>query len=161
MFRVKASFSDSVEIDAPSERVRDFFVEMRNFVEMMPGIESIHTDNAGRVQWKIRAEIPVIGHLTERFSVFKTEDNADFVEWSPADPEAPNLLRFSAGFGEGANGSTTVRFSQSVELRRDTARELHPLAQLAGEAAISREMSRRVGEMIRKFIAKAKEKLER
>lgn len=161
MFKVRASFSDTVEITAPADKVRGFFLDMRNFVELMPGIESIHSDNNGRAHWRIRAEIPVVGHLTERFSVFKTEDNADIVEWSPLPGEKGNLLKFSAEFEEGSDGTTSVRFSQTVELRRSTARDLHPLAPLAGESIISKEMSRRVAEMIRRFVSKAKEKLER
>jgi carbon monoxide dehydrogenase subunit G len=161
MFSIKAQFTDKVEIAAGQSRVRGFFVDMRNFVELMPGIESIHTDNAGRVQWKIRAEIPVIGSLTERFAVLKTEDSDDVVEWSPVPGEQRNLLRFGADFVALSDAETAVRFSQAVELRRDSARDLHPLASLAGESAISREMSRRISEMIKIFIIKAKERLER
>ena len=161
MFKIRASFSDTVEIAAPAAKVRDFLLDMRNFVELMPGIESIHTDNSGKVNWKIRAEIPVVGHLTERFSVFKTEDSEELVEWSPAPGEAGNLLRFFAEFSEDSAGITNVRISQTVELRRPSARDLHPLASLAGESVISREMTKRVSDMIRKFVSKAKEKLER
>jgi hypothetical protein len=54
-----------------------------------------------------------------------------------------------------------VHFSQVVELRRSSARELHLLAGLAGESIISSEMSKRVAEMINVFVRKAKEKLEK
>ena len=48
-----------------------------------------------------------------------------------------------------------------VELRRKSARDLHMLAGLAGEAIISKEMTKRVTEMIRVFIEKAKHQLEK
>ena len=54
-----------------------------------------------------------------------------------------------------------VRFSQAVELRRKSARDLHFLAALAGESLISSEMTKRITEMIKIFIDRAKEKLEK
>jgi hypothetical protein len=48
-----------------------------------------------------------------------------------------------------------------VELRRKSARELHMLAGLAGETIISNEMTKKVSEMIRVFIERAKERLEK
>ncbi len=53
-----------------------------------------------------------------------------------------------------------VHFSQMVELRRKSARDLHYLAGLAGESLISSEMSKRIAEMIKVFIGRAKERLE-
>ena len=47
-----------------------------------------------------------------------------------------------------------------VELRRKSARELHMLAGLAGESLISSELSKKVQEMIKVFIQRAKERLE-
>jgi hypothetical protein len=47
-----------------------------------------------------------------------------------------------------------------VELRRKSARDLHMLAGLAGETIISNEMTKKITEMIRVFINRAKEKLE-
>jgi hypothetical protein len=48
-----------------------------------------------------------------------------------------------------------------VELRRKSARDLHYLAALAGESLISTEMTKKVREMIRVFISRAKERLEK
>ena len=48
-----------------------------------------------------------------------------------------------------------------VELRRKSARELHMLAGLAGESVISSEMSKKVTEMIKVFIQRAKDRLEK
>jgi hypothetical protein len=70
-------------------------------------------------------------------------------------------LRYAADFLEKSAEITLVQFSQIVELRRNSARELHLLAGVAGEAIISREMSRRIGEMIKTFVQKAKNRLEK
>jgi hypothetical protein len=56
---------------------------------------------------------------------------------------------------------TVIQFSQMVELRRKSARELHLLAGLAGESLISSELSKKVQEMISIFIQRAKERLEK
>jgi hypothetical protein len=48
-----------------------------------------------------------------------------------------------------------------VELRRKSARELHMLAGLAGESVISSEMSKKITEMIKIFIQRAKDRLEK
>ena len=54
-----------------------------------------------------------------------------------------------------------VHFSQTAELRRRSARDLHLLAGLAGESLISSEVNKRIADLIRIFIDKAKEPLEK
>lgn len=160
MFKVKASFTDSIEIGCSLEKAVLYFSDLRNFVELMPGIESIHTDLKGVTHWTIRADIPVVGFLKERFSVERMEDGPDTIEWIPSRGETKNFLRFSARFEKISEDTTEVEFSQGVELRREKARDLHSLAGMVGESLISREMNRRVSEMIRSFIEKAKHRLE-
>lgn len=160
MFRIKASFKDSIEMGCDREDALRFFSDLRNFVDSMPGIESIHTDLKGIAHWTIRAEIPMVGSLKERFSVERVLDDEDSIEWIPSRRETRNFLRFAARFEKIEENRTVVEFEQGVELRRDNARDLHPLAGMVGESLISREMNRRVSEMIRQFIEKAKDRLE-
>jgi carbon monoxide dehydrogenase subunit G len=61
MFTIRAAYSDKVEIKTGLERANEFFTDIKNFVELMPGVESIHTDGKGLTHWRIRAEIPFIG----------------------------------------------------------------------------------------------------
>jgi hypothetical protein len=140
MFTVKAAFSDDIE--------------------MMPGVERAGLDAEGKAQWRVEAEIPLVGKMVQNFSLELAESTPDRVEWSPAQGEDGNLLRYSADFLE-AGGVTKVHFSQQVELRRRKASELHSLAWLAGESLISREMTASITQMIRTFIERAKAKLER
>ena len=90
-----------------------------------------------------------------------TENTAERIEWSPLRNEAENFLRYSADFLEKTKDITLVHFSQMVELRRKKAGELHSLAWLAGESLISSEMTKRIAEMIKIFIDRAKERLEK
>ncbi len=161
MFTIRANYSDTVEIKSSIEVARDFFSDIRNFIELMPGIESIHTDLKGVTHWKIYAEVPLVGTFSEKFLVQLVENSIERIEWSPVAGETKNLLRYAADFLEKDSNSTLVQFSQIVELRRNSARELHLLAGVAGETMISREMSRRIGEMIKTFVQKAKNKLEK
>lgn len=160
MFTINAKYSDSVEVNANIEAVREFFSDIRNFIELMPGIESIHKDANGIAHWKIRADIPFVGSMTQKFDVQLTEDNESRIEWSPVAGETKNLLRYAAEFLEKGKNLTLVNFSQVVEMRRNSARELHLLAGLAGESIISGEMNKRIAEMIQNFTGKAKIKLE-
>jgi hypothetical protein len=127
----------------------------------MPGVESIHIDANGIAHWTIRAEIPLVGSMMQKFAMEKTEDEQEIIEWSPVAGEAKNLLRFAAEFLEKGKNLTLVRFTQFVELRRNSARELHFLAGLAGEAIISSEMKKSIAGMIKTFVQKAKDKLEK
>ena len=127
----------------------------------MPGITSIHTDAKGVAHWKIQAEIPLVGQIMQKFAVELSENTQERIEWFPVPLETQNFLRFSADFLEKAKNVTLVHFSQMVELRRKSARELHYLAGLAGESLISTEMTKKVREMIKIFIQRAKEKLEK
>src|SRR5258708_3675742 len=161
MFTVKAGYSDNIELNASIEKAREFFADIRNFVDLMPGIASIHTDAKGIAHWKIQAEIPVVGTMMQKFAVELAENTEERIEWFPVALETQNFLRYSADFLEKARNVTMVHFSQMVELRRKSARELHMLAGLAGEAIISKEMTNKITEMIKTFIARAKERLEK
>jgi carbon monoxide dehydrogenase subunit G len=161
MLTVKAGYSDNVEVQTNIEKVREFFMDIKNIAELMPGIASIHTDAKGVAHWKIQAEIPLVGSMIQKFAVELTEDSEERVEWFPVAVETQNFLRFSAEFLEKARNVTLIHFSQMVELRRRSARDLHYLAGLAGESLISSEMTKKVTEMIKVFIQRAKEKLEK
>ncbi|MBV6497344.1 MAG: hypothetical protein DYH05_00575 [Acidobacteria bacterium ACB1] len=161
MFTIKAGYSNDIEIRSSIEQVREFFLDLTNFAELMPGVVNVHTDSKGLAHWKIQTEIPVVGQILQNFTLELAEHTADRVEWLPIRSEAQNFLRYSADFLEKAKNVTLVHFSQMVELRRRSARDLHMLAGLAGEAIISKEMTKRVTEMIRIFIDKAKHKLEK
>ena len=161
MFTVKAGYADDIELRSSIDKVREFFADVTNFAELMPGIIQIHTDAKGVAHWKIQAEIPFVGQMLQKFAVELAENTARRIEWSPIDAESGNLLRYSADFLEKARDVTMVHFSQMVELRRKSARELHYLAGFAGESLISSEMTKRIAEMIRVFIGRAKERLEK
>ncbi len=160
MFTIRAVYSDKVEVKSGLQKVSDFFADIKNFVELMPGIESIHTDGKGFTHWRIRADIPFIGEMKQSFTVELSEKSEDRIEWSPVKGEKQNLLRYAVDFVEKGANLTLVQFSQTVEMRRSSAKELHLLAGLAGESIISREMSKRVAEMIKVFVQKARERLE-
>jgi carbon monoxide dehydrogenase subunit G len=160
MFTIRAAYSDKVEIKTGLERANEFFTDIKNFVELMPGVESIHTDGKGLTHWRIRAEIPFIGEMRQSFTVELSEKNDERIEWSPAAGEKQNLLRYAVDFAAKEVNLTVVQFSQTVEMRRNSARELHLLAGLAGESIISGEMSKRVAEMIKTFVWRAGERLE-
>lgn len=161
MFTVKAGYSSDIEINSSVDKVREFFLNITNFAEMMPGVEQVHTDAKGIAHWKVQTEVPVVGHILQKFSLELAENTEDRVEWLPLRTEAENFLRYSADFLEKAKDVTLVHFSQAVELRRKSARDLHSLAWLAGESIISNEMTKSITKMIKTFIDQAKEKLEK
>ncbi len=161
MFTIKAGYTDDIEVRSSVDRVRDFFGDIANFAELMPGIQQIHTDAKGVAHLKVQAEIPFIGRMMQNFAVELAENSAERIEWSPIRTEAQNFLRYSAEFIEKAKNLTVVHFSQMVELRRKSGREFHYLAGLAGETLISNEMTKRIAEMIKTFIDRAKERLEK
>ncbi|MDQ3749848.1 MAG: SRPBCC domain-containing protein [Acidobacteriota bacterium] len=160
MFTIRAAYSDKVEVKSSRQKITEFFADIKNFVELMPGIESIHTDGKGITHWRIRADIPFIGEMKQSFTVELSEKSDERIEWSPIAGEKQNLLRYAVDFVEKGANLTLIQFSQTVELRRNSARELHLLAGLAGESIISSEMSKRVAEMIKVFVRRARERLE-
>src|SRR2546422_4430173 len=159
MFRIKASYTGQLELKTTLERAREFFGELRNFADLMPGIEGIRKESGGIMRWIVRAEVPVIGSVQASFAVRKTEDRPERLEWSPARSEMKNYLRYAAAF-EVRGHNVLIKISQHVELRRPHARDLHRLAALVGEGAISSEMQKRVGEMIKTFLERAQARLE-
>jgi carbon monoxide dehydrogenase subunit G len=160
VFRIKAEYSEQVELKASLERAREFFGELRNFAELMPGVESIRTEASGIIRWTVRADIPLLGAMRAAFAVEQTADAPERIEWSPAAAEKQNYLRYAAAFEQRGPTSTLVRIVQRVEMRRQHARELHLLAGLVGEGRISAEMQKRVTEMVKTFLARARARLE-
>ncbi len=160
MFTIRAGYTDKVEVKTNLERVREFFSDIKNFIDLMPNIESIHTDNKGVIHWKIRADIPLIGSFREKFSVEIAEESDERMEWLPVSGETKNFLRYAVDYVETDVNKTMIQFSQTVELRRKSASQLHLLAPLAGESIISSEMSKRIAEMITQFVQKARQRLE-
>ncbi len=142
------------------KKAHEFFSDIRNFIELMPNVESIHSGGDGTAHWRIRAEIPFIGAMQQAFTVELAENSDERIEWIPKSGEKQNLLRYAADFLEKGTDSTVVQFSQNVELRRNSARELHLLAGLAGESIISKQMQAEVAGMIRNFVSRAKQRLE-
>ena len=160
MFQIKAAYDEQLEVAASVERAREFFSDWRNFVELMPGVESIRAEASGVMRWLIRADVPVIGAIRQAFSVRQTEDSPQRIEWSPATTAGGNLLRYAAAFEE-RGARTVVRIMQRVELRRRRATELHLLAGLVGESRLSAEMQKGVATMMRAFLQRARAKLEK
>jgi carbon monoxide dehydrogenase subunit G len=161
MFTIRAAYSDKFEIETNLAKAHAYFIDVKNFIELMPNVESIHTDGKGITRWTIRDDIPIIGTMKQTFPVRLTENSDERIEWTPVSEERQNFLRYSADFIEKDDNLTIVQISQSVEVRRHAARELHPLAGLAGERAVSAGMQRRVIEMIKTFMRKSKERLEK
>ena len=161
MFTIRAAYAGDIEVRSSIDQVREFFADITNFAEMMPGVTQIHTDAKGVAHWRIQADIPFVGQMLQKFAVELAENTAERIEWSPIRVETENFLRYSADFLEKAKNVTIVHFSQMVEIRRKSARDLHYLAALAGESLISNEMTKRITEMIKISIDRAKEKLEK
>jgi carbon monoxide dehydrogenase subunit G len=59
MFRIKASYADQLELRTTLEKAREFFGELRNFADLMPGIEGIRKEAGGIMRWMVRADVPV------------------------------------------------------------------------------------------------------
>lgn len=159
MFRIKAQYSEQLEVKTSIERAREFFGELRNIAELMPGIESIMDEAGGIVRLMVRADVPMLGPMRAAFNVEQTFDSPARVEWSPARGEMKNYLRYVAAFEE-RGARTLIKIAQHVEMRRQSARELHTLAGLVGEGRISAEMQKRIAEMIGTFLKRARAKLE-
>ena len=123
MFIIRADYSDKVELKTNLLNVREFFSDIKNFIELMPNIESIYTDNKGITHWKIRADIPLFGSFTQKFSVEMSEIDGESIQWLPIHGETKNFLRYAVDYFETDVNKTLVQFSQTVELRRRSATE--------------------------------------
>jgi len=160
MFTIRAIHTETVSLGVEPSAVREFFVNATNFIELMPNIDNIRTDNRGIMHWHISTSIPFVGSFSERFPIVRTEESEERVEWSPFQDEKFNLMKVAADFLPKSAKLTIVKFTQNIELRRNSPADLHLLAGFAGESLISKEMTRRVAEMMSSFVKKAKKRLE-
>jgi len=159
MFQIKAALNQQVEWKISAEMARKFFRDLKNFAELMPGIDRITVDAAGIAYWLIRADLPIVGSVRQVFSVFQSVDEPTRIEWSPATGETKNFLRYSATFEE-RGAITLISVSQRIELRRKSARELHALAGVAGEGGLSAAIQVVLDRMLQSFLRHARAKLE-
>src|SRR3982074_1133069 len=115
MFRIKASYTGQLELKTTLERAREFFGELRNFADLMPGIEGIRRESGGIIRWIVRPEVPVLGSVQATLGVGKNEGRPERLEWSPAGSEMKNYLRYAAAF-EVRGHNVLIKISQHVEL---------------------------------------------
>lgn len=160
MFIIKSNYSRRIEINSGIERVRAFFSNTQNFVKSMDGVESIIALSDTKNRWTIRVDFPVIGKIKQEFIVEKTSDDEVFIEWSPANGETKNLLRYSADLVAESENKSSLMLMLSAELRREKASQLHFLAGMAGAETISAEMSKHIYKMLDNFLEEAKTQLE-
>lgn len=161
MFQVRAAFTEQLEVRASLEKARAFFADLRNVMEMMPGVERITSEAGGVMRWLIRAEIPAVGSMRQAFAVEQASDAPERIEWVPSSKETQNFLRYTATFEERDAETTLVRIEQRVELRREHARQLHMLAGLVGSTRLSAELQKGVTAMMRAFLGNARARLEK
>jgi carbon monoxide dehydrogenase subunit G len=160
MFRVRAEFREDLEVRASAAVVREFFGDLGNFVRLMPGVESIKEEAGGVVCWNVCVEVGLVGKMRGQFRIMQTDDRPQRIEWGPAFDEKQNLLRYAASFKELAPSRTLLRVVERVELRRQSATELHLMAGLIGERRISAGMQERVASMMKTFLKRARSHLE-
>ncbi|MBA3805360.1 MAG: hypothetical protein H0X14_06565, partial [Acidobacteria bacterium] len=60
MFRIKAEYSEQIEVKTSIERAREFFDNLRNIADLMPNIEGIKSEAGGIMRWMVRAEVPML-----------------------------------------------------------------------------------------------------
>ena len=161
MFTVRAAFNEQAEWRAAAADARALFAELRNFAELMPGVERVTAEAGGAAaRWLIRADVPVVGSIRQAFAVAQAVDLPGLIEWLPAAGEQKNFLRYEVSFEE-RGAMTRVGVRLAVEVRRQHARELHPLAGLAGERRLSAELEKGLTHMMRTYLQKARARLER
>jgi carbon monoxide dehydrogenase subunit G len=160
MFKARAEFREDLEVGASADVVREFFGDLGNFVRLMPGVESIGEEAGGVVCWTVCVDVGLAGKMRGHFRIVRTDNSPQRIEWGPAVYEKKNLLRYAASFEELAPSRTMVRVAQRVELRRQSATELHLMAGLIGERRISAGMQERVASMMKTFLKRARAHLE-
>lgn len=160
MFTIRAIHTETVSFGVASNAFREFFTNLKNFIDLMPNIENIRTDNQGVTHWQVSTDIPFVGKFTEHFPIVRTEDSEERVEWSPFAGEQFNLMKLAADILPNSTTSTLVKISQNIELRRHSPTDFHLLAGFAGESLISKEMTKRVADTMTSFIERARQRLE-
>ena len=161
MFIVKAAFDQQIEIKTTLEKVKEFFSDTRNLVDILPDIESIRHLPAGIMNWTLGVNFPVIGSIRQDFVVQSATVSDELIEWVPARTEDSNLLRYSADLLAKSATETIIRLQHQVELRRNSASQLHSLAGFAGASFINRELQNRVSAALNNFLNEAKKRLEK
>lgn len=74
MFIIKSNYDEKISINNTLEKVRAFFSDTKNFVELMLGVESIVALSDTLNRWTIRVDFPIIGAIKQEFLVEKTEN---------------------------------------------------------------------------------------
>ena len=159
MFRVKADCNAQIEIKCSQSSTYDFFSEARNWVALLPSLESLTAERDGAWRWTVRAEVPMLGAMRVPFRVERAEIAPSRIEYTPAPGEQQNYLRCVAAFSE-LGLTTRISVAQALELRRAEARALHPLAAMAGATRIGAEVQRQMAVKLQEFLQAVRTRLE-
>jgi hypothetical protein len=160
MFIIKSNVTETFEVQTTMIEAQKFYSDSKNYVELMPNVESIHTDAQGTIRWNIAVDVPLVGRWKMPFAVeFLTTD--DLIEWHPSSVEKQNYLMCVTRLVEKNANTVSVTISHNLELRRKQASDFHLLAGLAGESMISGEMKAEVAKMLNLFIQASKMRLEK
>jgi hypothetical protein len=160
MFIIKSNVTETFEVQTSMDAAQKFYSDSKNYVELMPNLESIHTDAKGTVHWNIAVDVPMVGRWKMAFAV-DFLSSADTVEWFPSPIEKQNYLMCVTRLVEKSENLVSVTISHNLELRRKQATDLHLLAGFAGESMISSEMKSEVAKMLKSFIKASKQRLEK
>jgi hypothetical protein len=160
MFIIKSNVTETFEVQTSMDAAQKFYSDSKNYVELMPNLESIHTDAKGTVHWHIAVDVPMVGRWKMPFAV-DFLSSADTVEWFPSPIEKQNYLMCVTRLVEKNENLVSVTISHNLELRRKQASDFHMLAGLAGESMISSEMKAEVAKMLKSFIKASKIRLEK
>jgi hypothetical protein len=161
MFRIKATCNAEIEARISRTDAYEWFHDHRNFVALLPSLESITPERDGVVCWTIRAEVPTVGVLRVPFRVTRTDTPPARIEYAPALTERQNYLRCVASFTAAGPASTLIKISQTLDLRRANARLLHVMAAVVGEARLSAETQKQMSAKLHEFLQAARQRLEK
>src|SRR5262249_51926418 len=108
MLRIKAAYDQRVEWKTSLQLAREFFSDLQNFVQLMPGVKAIKKNTGGVAFWVIRADVPFTGSTRQIFHLYQPLDTPSRIEGAPAATEDKNFMRYSAVF-ERRGEATLIR----------------------------------------------------
>jgi hypothetical protein len=160
MFRIKADCREEIEARVSQQDAYEWFRDHRNFVALLPSLESVTPERDGSLCWMLRADVPGIGVMRVPFRVTCTDAPPIRIEYAPALIERQNYLRCVASFTAIAPALTLIKITQTLDLRRSNAKFLHVMAAVVGEARISAETQKQMALRLREFLQAARKQLE-
>ena len=161
LFVVDASSEASYAVEVSHGILRKYVDDVGLLSRNMPGVVSIQELDNGTYLYQTEKAIPLSKPLRTTFTIRKTLVGDSLTIYRSADIQDDNFMSCKVRLLAEGESRTLITISLRVRLSRRTPSDVHWLAPVLGEDFISGKMRDDLDEMLREFVERSRDELNK